>query len=174
MKTGAISFSLLAISVLVLDGLQAGVLFGQSRILGAHELTDQAEIVAVGTVAGMKPEWNADKTRIFTRVTVSVSEILKGGGEQQLSILTPGGEIGEVGEMYFGTPRFAKDEEVVVFVKKGPDRVFTVVGGAQGKATITRETTTGAKMVGQTMKLDELVANVKAALRAPRPEEKKP
>ena len=173
MKTRASSLTLLAILVFFFPALESTVLFGQSRILGTNDLANQSDVVAVGRVAAIRAEWNADKSRILTRVTLSVSEFLKGGDEQAISILTPGGEIGEVGELYFGAPRFAQDEEVVVFVKRGPNRAYTVTGGAQGKAVITSDVTSGAKMVGPEMKLEQLVASVKSALQAPRPEEKK-
>ena len=136
MKTRASSLTLLAILVFFFPALESTVLFGQSRILGTNDLANQSDVVAVGRVAAIRAEWNADKSRILTRVTLSVSEFLKGGDEQAISILTPGGEIGEVGELYFGAPRFAQDEEVVVFVKRGPNRAYTVTGGAQGKAGI--------------------------------------
>ena len=112
------TFALPAILVLVWWGFEAVPLFGQSRILTTNDLTNQADVVAVGKVSAMKSEWNTDKTRIVTRVTVSVHEYLKGGGEQQMSILTPGGEIGEIGEIYSGTARFTENEEVVVFARK--------------------------------------------------------
>ena len=172
MKTRTCAFALLVILALVWWGFESGPLFGQSKILTTIELTNQAEVVAVGNVAAMKAEWSADKTRIVTRVTVSVREYLKGGGETQMSILTPGGEIGEIGEMYSGTARFTDNEEVVVFVKGGTNRDFRLTGGAQGKTTITRDKTSGAMMVGPAMKLEEFVSSVKSALQAPMPEEK--
>ena len=173
MKTQASSSAPFVILALFSWGLTATPLFGQSRVLSAADLTNQADVVAVGKVSATKSEWNADKTRIVTRVTVAVSEFLKGGGDPQMSIITPGGEIGEAGEMYFGAPRFAENEHVVVFVKGGPNRQYRVAGGAQGKITVTQDATTGVMMAGAAVKLDELVSNVKSATQALRPEEQK-
>jgi hypothetical protein len=170
MKTRTSAFALPAILALVWWGLESGALFGQSKMLTTDDLTFQADVVAVGNVTAMKAEWNTDRTRIVTRVTVSVREYLKGGGETQMSILTPGGEIGEIGEMYSGAVRFTNNEEVVVFVKRGANRELRLTGGAQGKATITRDKTNGAMMVGPDMKLEEFVSNVKTALQAQTPE----
>ena len=170
MKTRTSAFALPAILALVWWGFGSAALFGQSKILTTNDLTNQADVVAVGNVAAMKAEWSADKTRIVTRVTVSVREYLKGGGETQMSILTPGGEIGEIGEIYSGAARFTDNEEVVVFAKRGANREFRLTGGAQGKTTITRDKTSGAMMVGPEMKLEEFVSSVKTALQAPAPE----
>lgn len=174
MKTRTSAFALPAILALVWWGLGSGALFGQSKILTTNDLTNQADVVAVGNVAAMKAEWSADKTRIFTRVTVSVREYLKGGGETQMSILTPGGEIGEIGEIYSGTARFKDDEEVVVFARKKSGRDHVLVGGDQGKVPVIEEKTSGVKKVHGGVRLDDFRTQVRSAAQAIRPEEARP
>jgi hypothetical protein len=149
---------------------------GKFAIAGAlttEQLTNQAEVVALGKVSTLKSEWNAARTRIVTRVTIAVHEFLKGGGgEQQLTILTPGGEIGEVGELYCGSARFKPEEEVVVFAKKAQGQEMQVAGGAMGKVTVERDKATQVMMASPGMTLDNLRLKIKTAAQARTPEEK--
>lgn len=171
MKTRTSASALLAILALLCWGFESAALFAQSTILTTTELTNQADVVAVGKVASTKSEWNADRTRIFTRVTIAVRECLKGSATgQQLTLLTPGGEIGEVGEFYSGSVRFQQEEEVVVFAKGQADREMHLAGGAQGKITVTRDAATGMTTVGSGIRLDDFRLQVKSAIQAPSPE----
>ena len=153
--------------------IATGQLSAQSIALSTQQLTLQSDVVAVGTVSATQCEWNADKTRITTRVTIAVREFLKGGaGEQRITVLTPGGEIGDVGELYCGAARFQKDEEVVVFAKKQQGPVMQVAGGGMGKFTIERDKATQVLMTAPGMTLDNLRTQVRSAAQAPVPEEK--
>jgi hypothetical protein len=173
MRTYTNGVALLAILFFALWEIMPAQLCAQSMMLSTQDLTNQAEVVAVGKVTAMKSEWNANRTRICTRVTIAVNEYLKGGSTgQQLTILTPGGEIGEVGEIYSGAAQFNQEEEVVVFVKKRADRENILAAGAQGKFAVTQDKLTGAKIVASGMKLDAFVSQVKTAIQAVKPEEK--
>ncbi len=153
--------------------IATGHLSAQSVQLSTQQLTLQSDVVAVGTVSETQCEWNADKTRITTRVTIAVREFLKGGsGEQQITLLTPGGEIGDVGELYCGAARFREDEEVVVFAKKLQGPAMQIAGGAMGKLTIERDKTTQVMMTAPGVTLDNLRSQVRSAAQAPVPEEK--
>ncbi len=148
-------------------------LTAQSISHSTQQLTLQSDVVAIGTVSATQCEWNADKTRIATRVTIAVSEFLKGGaGERQITLLTPGGEIGDVGELYCGAARFLKDEEVVVFAKVQQGPAMQVAGGAMGKFTIERDRTTHAPMAASGITLDNLRSLVRSATQARVPQEK--
>lgn len=161
--------------VLVWAVLALPVAFAQSRVLTTQELTDQSDVVAVGKVSAMKSEWNPDKSRIITRVSINVREYLKGGGsDQSLDVVTLGGEVGDVGEIYSSTVRFYRDEEVVVFARKKSGRDHEVAGGPQGRVAIHEERGTGVKTVQRGMRLDDFRLQVKSAIQAPMPEEKKP
>lgn len=173
MRTFTQGIALVAILLFMLWEIMPAELCAQSMMLTTQDLTNQAEVVAVGKVAAMKSEWNANKTRIYTRVTIAVNEYLKGGSVgQELTILTPGGEIGEVGEIYSGAAQFKQEEEVVVFVKRRTDREHILAAGAQGKITVTQDKLTGAKIVASGVKLDAFVSQVKTAIQAVKPEEK--
>ncbi len=138
----------------------------QLKKLTTEELTDGAEVVAVGKVTAMRSEWNKDRTRIYTKVTISVDQYVKGEQvEKTLTITHLGGEVGDVGELYSGTPKFRKDEEVLVFVKKDKLGNLRVTGGARGKYTITKSESTGLKVVGETKTLDDFTAQIKSIVK---------
>ena len=109
----------------------------QSKI---ENLSQKADIILTGKVIEQKSSWNGDKTRINTNVVVQAEEYLKGDySEKALTVTTPGGEIGEVGELYSHMPRFTTDEEVLIFVKRDKqDMNYKVIGGEDGKLTLYR------------------------------------
>jgi hypothetical protein len=137
---------------------------GQERQYSIEELTSRAEIVAVGTVASRNAEWSADQKRIWTHVLVSVTEQLKGSPADELLIRTPGGEVGEVGEIYSHAARFTDNEEVVVFLNRDARGVLRVTGGEQGKLTVGRSAATGVKLVDERTPFEALKARIRHAV----------
>jgi hypothetical protein len=127
------------------------------------DLAGRAEIIAVGKVAAMESHWSEDGGSIVTRVTVNVGEYLKGGGGQALVLVTPGGEVGGVGEYYSHAARFSRDEEVVVFAERSKLGGFRVTGGDRGKLTITTDAGTGIRRVASQQLLDDLKSAVTAS-----------
>jgi hypothetical protein len=137
----------------------------QPSRLTTQQLTLRADIVAVGTVSDLRSEWTSDHTRILTRATLRVGEVVKGDpGSSTITVVYPGGEVGTVGELYSHTVSFSKNEEVVVFAGRDRDGNFRVVGGDQGKMRITKES--GRNMVSPTMSVEELKSQVKRFLKA--------
>ena len=138
----------------------------QLQKLNLQELTNQAEVVAVGKVSAMRSEWNQDKTRIYTKVTVSVGQYIKGErSEKTLTITHLGGEVGGVGELYTHTPRFFMDEEVLVFAKKDKQENLRITGGADGKLKIAKNEQTGKKMIGKTKTLEAFTTEIESIVR---------
>jgi hypothetical protein len=89
------------ISLALLLALPGAGALSQSKELTTEALAGQAEVVAVGKVSSLVPQWNEDHSRIFTRVTLSVDQYIKGGSAgQPLTLLVPGGEVDGVGELY--------------------------------------------------------------------------
>jgi len=141
--------------------------YGQPHQLTPEQLTDRAAIVAMGTVSQVRAEWNPGRTRIVTRVTVSVDQYLKGGTTQALMTLTvPGGELGEIGEVYSHTARFKEQERVVVFAEPDTGGELHVTAGDQGKVTITEDRLTGRPMAAEGISLEVFTARVRNAAAA--------
>ncbi|MBI5528741.1 MAG: hypothetical protein HY897_20620 [Deltaproteobacteria bacterium] len=106
--------------------------------LETKDLTDQAEAVVLGTVTSTKAQWNEGKTKIVTLTTVKIGETVKGDLKGEVQIRTFGGEVDGLAQLVPGMPRFAKDQEVVLFLKS-EDKAWHVVGLGQGKYEVVRE-----------------------------------
>lgn len=137
----------------------------QSKELPAEELTDRAELVAVGKVNALRSEWNTARTRIVTHVTVAVDQYLKGEQPRRSLVITvPGGEVDGVGELYTHAARFKNDEDVVVFVERDSRGTLRVLGGEQGKFSITKDQHTDKQMVSHQKTLDEFKTQIRLAV----------
>jgi hypothetical protein len=140
--------------------------FGQSGTLTPEQLTARSEVVAVGTVSDLRSEWNSDRTRITTRVTLAVEEYLKGTRSERILVLTaPGGEVGSVGEVYSHMARFQNNEQVVVFAERDGTGGFRVSGGEQGKLTVHQDPATRKPVVSEGLSLEVLKARIGTAAR---------
>ncbi len=136
----------------------------QAKPVAIDDLARQSEVVAVGKVTGMRGEWDQNKTRIVTRVTVEVSEYLKGNAGTVMTITAQGGEVDGVGEWYSHTARFQKDDHVVVFAEKDKKGNLRVARGEQGKLDIKKDPQTSIERVSNQMTLDDFKAEVKRAM----------
>jgi uncharacterized Zn finger protein len=156
---GTLLIAAIILCLAVADRCQA-----QSKKLSTDELVQGSEVVARGKVRELKTEWNESRSRIQTRVTLSVDEYLKGGSGATMDIFVPGGEIGSVGEVYSHVAKFSKDEEVVVFANKDRKGRFRVSGGGQGKFTVTKDERTGRNVVSNYWLLDEFKTKIQKAV----------
>lgn len=103
-------------------------------------LARSADVVARGTVGATRPVLSADGRRIFTMVTLDVTEGWKGAPPRQLQIRVHGGTYEGIGQTVQGEARFEPGQDVVVFLQRiGPRQgppLFRVDGMAQGKLTV--------------------------------------
>lgn len=137
----------------------------QQKAKALDELAKEADVIAVGRVTALTSEWDEGKTRIYTRVTLAVDEFLKEGSERSkvVAILTPGGEVGDVGELYTHVPVFKANEEVVVFLRTVDRGVYRVAAGTQGKYAVEPDPATGERVVAGSYRLRDFAATVRQA-----------
>lgn len=111
-------------------------------------MVERAERIAVVDVVSVQAGWNARHDRITTAVQLQVVEAWKGGLEPgaRLTVLQPGGTVGDVTTTVDGMPRFAPGERTLVFLH-GPSDRATVVGLTQGKRPLRRDPASGRWMV---------------------------
>jgi hypothetical protein len=144
--------------------------YGQQSALTPEQLTARAELVAVGTVTALHSEWNAEATRIVTRVTLAVEHYLKGNRtENTLTVVVPGGEVGETGESYSHTARFRNSEHVVVFAESDGRGTYRITAGDRGKLSITEDPASRTAVVAEGLSLDVLKSRVRTAVRVGAP-----
>ena len=157
------SFALLAIVALLCSSERAAAQIESNRI---QSLTQQADAIVVGKVSTVRSEWTADKTRIVTKVSVDVDEYVKGQPAGKTMVITHlGGEVDGVGELYSSAPHFSTGEDVLVFVKKDSKNNLTVAGGNEGKIKITKNESTGERMIQGNVSLSSFTNMVKTAVK---------
>jgi len=148
---------ILLLVLLLLSGFHFSS-FAQFSSSEIKNLTYGADIILTGKVTEQASSWNENKTRIYTKATIQVEEYLKGnntGGT--VTVNYPGGEIGEIGEMYSHMPRFKDNEEVLVFLEKsGNNTDYKVLNGEEGKITLLNDETTGEKTTNSNIPLNSL------------------
>jgi hypothetical protein len=96
------------------------------------EIVTGSELIAHGRVVDVRPEWADGRRRIDSVVTVNVLSWFKGGREQTLSFVVPGGEIGRYRNVLVGAPVFKAGDEAFVFLKTRADGMPYVFGLNQG------------------------------------------
>lgn len=140
-------FSILIISLFLLFLAASGWTLMIS--LSTEDLTQEAENIIVGKVVKKECRYDEEGKRIYTYVTISVEEDLKGKtGGKEITVRHLGGEVGEIGLWVEDTPSFEEDEEVLLFLKKGKKpEVREIVGRAQGKFRVKRDEFSGERMV---------------------------
>lgn len=127
-------------------------------------MSNEADVILTGKVVQNRSGWNADKTRIYTKSTLQVGEYLKGiSGGGSVEITSPGGEIGNVGELYTDIPRFDLNEEVLVFLKRDVRNAeYKILNGNEGKITIQGAADATVEMPSRNVQINSIKAQIKS------------
>lgn len=118
-----------------------------------NQLVKESSDIIIGKVTDKKSEWNENKTKIFTEVTINVNEAVKGDAAGTIKIKFKGGQVTNpdgtgVGMGVSDTPKFDINEEVFVFLQNEKDaKIFKVTANYQGKFSITKDEKTGEKII---------------------------
>jgi len=111
------------------------------RALSLDEIIESADVIVMGKVTDMRSEWGVrsfTKSRIiYTYITISDVDYIKGQGGRELLIYIPGGSVGDVGLGVSDAPFFKLGEEVILFLG-APERdgARSIPELFQGKYTI--------------------------------------
>jgi len=137
--------------------------FAQQIATELKNLSKGADIILTGKVIQQASSWNENKTRIYTQATIQVDEYIKGNGTgNTVTVKYPGGEVGEIGEMYSHMPRFKDTEEVLVFLKKDEkSRGYKVFKGESGKISVINDPKTGEKVTTSNVQINSLKVQIK-------------
>lgn len=99
-------------------------------------MTAKSEKIVQGKVSAMTFE--KVEGRIYTYITLSVHETLKGKHDKDVTFRIMGGRVGDLVTIVHGTPSFEMDEEVLVFLERPlEDKPLVVTGMVQGKFHVT-------------------------------------
>ena len=108
--------------------------------LSIGDMTDQADVIAIGNCVETRSMW-VDRS-LVTLVTVAVSESLKGLPGDTLTVVVPGGvDVNRkipVAMTYPGAPRLTPGENVFLFLNADSEvgGGYAVTGFSQGKFSI--------------------------------------
>jgi hypothetical protein len=99
-----------------------------------EQLARASEAVVRGRVASVTARWVGK--RIYSFVELEVAETWRGSAPARLTVLTPGGVVGKLGQRTDGAAVFASGEEVVAFLGRAEGGHHGVTGLAQGKFAV--------------------------------------
>ena len=127
-------------------------------------LSEKADVILTGKVAQQTSSWNENKTRIYTHATIQVEDYIKGNNRgNTVTVTYPGGEVGDIGEMYSHMPSFENNEEVLLFLKKDTRNTsFKVLNGEDGKITVTTDSRTGEKITTSKRHVSSLKSQIRS------------
>lgn len=150
--------------VLIIVGGFLSAAFAQLTSPEVKSMSKNADLIITGKVVEQNSNWNENKTRIYTQATIQVEEYLKGSNNSGPVIVSyPGGEVGEVGEMYSHMPRFEDNEEVLVFLKRDDNSTnYKVLNGEEGKINVITDPQTGNKVTSSSVPVNSIKAQIKS------------
>jgi hypothetical protein len=119
-----------------------------TKKLTDEDLVNQAHVVITGRCTSIRSEWNDDRTKIFTYITISPRDFLKGERKAEAVIIKqPGGEVGEIGMRVDGVSVFEEGEDVLLFLEKGKNGFYRTLGLSQGKFSVATDPASGRKVL---------------------------
>jgi hypothetical protein len=107
------------------------------RAMGLAELVSRSDRIVVGKVVAVTAAWDPRHLKIISSIELEIAEAWKGpeAGSRRVTIVQPGGSVGEIEMTVHGMPSFAVGETSLLFLR-GQGH-FQVVGMGQGKRLVT-------------------------------------
>lgn len=137
--------------------------------LSIDQLTRRAAVIVEGDVTDVTSAWTPSRDRIYTTVTVRVSQVHKGAlGGSTLNLRLLGGTVGDVTMSIVGQPGFEPDERVFLFLAPNFERrEVPFVGSEEGKLRIAAGAT-GDVLLGphQTFEKSDAVSEIRRVMQA--------
>jgi hypothetical protein len=137
--------------------------------ISIDQLTRGASVIFEGEVTDVRGEWNADRTRITTTVSIRVDQYHKGNlGRDVVEIRLAGGSVDDITMAVIGQPSFERDERVFLFLKPNFERRDTpVAGDSAGKLRVATDANGADILLGptQTFEKSDVVREIRSVLR---------
>jgi hypothetical protein len=90
--------------------------------ISLEEMTQRSDAIVHGVVTRTGSRWDMEHDEPVTITEVRVLRWIKGGDAPTVTIRERGGQVQDRGMWVAGTPRYAVNEEVVVFLERHPER----------------------------------------------------
>ena len=113
-------------------------------------LTTKADLIFAGTVSAIDSGWDDSHSKIWTHVTFSVNEVIKGNlADNEITIRLPGGTVAadNIQMKVDGVPQFTVGEEALIFYSNDPKQMCPIIGWYQGRFKIRFDEALGEKVV---------------------------
>jgi len=88
-----------------------------SRAMPFDDKVDNASAIVLGKCIDQSSRWDAAGKWILTYSTFRIEKSIKGGPAQEITLVTPGGEVNGIHQETIGVPKFDIGDDQVVFVK---------------------------------------------------------
>lgn len=118
--------------------LLTGSLLGSTVVkLELPELVKTSDSIVQGRVDDVYTRWDENQRMVYTYVSVSVLDPMKGERRRSVLVKQLGGTLGAMTQFVAGSPTFSRNEEVILFLKQQTNAAtFSIVGLNQGKYDI--------------------------------------
>ena len=111
------------------------------------DMAQQASVIVIGKIAKFKSSWDKNHQQIYTKITLTVDEVLKGElKKRRLTITQLGGVVDDVEAWIDGNPQFTEGERVLLFLDRQENGSLRVLHLYQGKFSIFTDPETGAEL----------------------------
>lgn len=116
--------------------------------LDLGELTALADRIVVAEVLSVSSRWETGRRRIVSDIEVNIAESWKGTmpTSKRVTIIQPGGAVGDIEMRVHGLASFRAGERAVLFLR-GSEASSTVVGMGQGMRRLSYDSPTGRWLV---------------------------
>lgn len=140
-----------------ITGVSSGVVEEMSLL----QLVSASDLIITGSVEEINSRWNSGHDQIHTDVGLSVQQCVKGPWQpSRVTIRVSGGQVGDIVQSSPAAPQFEVGEEVLVFLEFGEEGTARVVGGFQGKLTLSED-----KVVGSDVSVGSFLSQVRQIMR---------
>ncbi|MBI4529243.1 MAG: matrixin family metalloprotease [Deltaproteobacteria bacterium] len=113
-------------------------------------MAEDAVAIVEGTVTAIKSYWEESEQQIFTAITLSVEDVLKGElAGNELTIKQAGGTIADVHSWITGNPEFFVGEKVLMFLSQNQDGTLRIAHLYQGKYSVLVDSVTQEEVASQ-------------------------
>jgi hypothetical protein len=142
---------------------------GVSTPVSLNQLIRSASVIVEGDVVAMRGNWSPDHTRIYTTITLDVSQVHKGTlTGQTLDLRVLGGTVDDMTLAVVEQPHFKTGERVFLFLSPNyQTRDIPFVGGEAGKMSIVPNATGADVLLGvnATFEKSDVTRNIRSILR---------
>ncbi|MEK6288874.1 MAG: FG-GAP-like repeat-containing protein [Acidobacteriota bacterium] len=138
-----VSFKAIILSICLLWSAQSALATTVIRPLD-DDMIVGARAIVTGKVVEIQSSLDEQEDRIYTYITVRVSEVIKGQiAERRITIKELGGVVGDRVSVVYGSPQFKRGEKVLLYLSTRDDGSLRTYQLFLGKFSLVIDDTTG-------------------------------